>query len=123
DDQRIQSEYLRIINQAESNGVTLSQQKKTEIMNQIVATDRLRQIVEAENRIVAGTVDKYREQVLMAEAIRRLLADPSSGVTDTMISDYVVTQDPNMSGSQQYLDAQKRALEDYYAYINMLRGL
>lgn len=123
DDQRIQGEYLRIINQAESNGVTLSREKKTEIMNQIVATDRLRQVVEAENRIVAGTVDKYREQVLMAEAIRRLRADPASGVTDTMISDYVVTSDPNMAGSQQYLDAQKRALEEYYAYINMLRGL
>lgn len=123
DDQRIQYEYLRQINYAESNGVELSQAKKTEIMNQIVATDKLRQVVEAENRIVAGTVDKYREQVLMAEAIRRLRADPSSGVTDTMISDFVVTQDPNMAGSQQYLDAQKRALEDYYAYINMLRGL
>lgn len=123
DELRVQTEYENILNQFMSNGITISKEKSGLILEQIQRTDRLREITAVENQIIANTVDKYKQQVLLAEAIRKIRANPNSGVTDTQITDYVVSNDPNMVGGQQYLDAQKRATEDYYAYINMLRSL
>lgn len=123
DQLRIQTEYESILNQFMSNGITISKEKSAAILEQIQRTDKLREITAVENQIISNTVDKYNQQILLAEAIRKIRADPSTGVTDTQITDYVVSNDPNMAGSQQYLDAQKRAMEDYYAYINMLRNL
>lgn len=123
DDLRIQTEYSSILQQYESHGITLSKEKRDLILEQIQRTDKLREITAVENQIVAGTVDKYRQQVLLMQAITKLRADPTSGVTDTQITDYVVSQDPNMQGGNQYLDAQKRAMEDYFAYVDGLRKL
>lgn len=123
DDLRIQTEYEAVLNQYASNGLTLTQAKRDAILEQITRTDKLRQVTAAENQIIANTVDKYKQQILLAEAIRKIRSEPQTGVTDTQITDYVVSNDPNMTGGQQYLDAQKRAMEDYFAYINMLRNL
>jgi len=123
DELRVQTEYESVLNQYASNGITISKEKSDLILEQIQRTERLRDITAVENQIIANTVDKYKQQVLLAEAIRKLRADPSQGVTDIQITDYVVSNDPNMAGSQQYLDAQKRAMEDYFAYVNMLRNL
>lgn len=123
DDLRIQTEYEAVLNQYASNGLTLTQEKSDAILEQITRTDKLRQVTAAENQIIANTVDKYKQQILLAEAIRKIRSEPQTGVTDTQITDYVVSNDPNMAGGQQYLDAQKRAMEDYFAYINMLRNL
>lgn len=81
-----------------------------------------RDITAAENSILDQTVDKYKAQLVQQKALSALVKDPSSGMTAQTATDFTVKQDPNFSGTPQWIDAQKNALEDYYAFINGLRN-
>lgn len=123
DELRVESEVMKIQNEYAQKGLQLSDDKLAKIREQITATERIKEVTAAENGIIAQTVDRFRQQIIMAQAIRNLLADPMSGVTKEQIGDNLISQDANLQTGQAYLDQQKRAMEDYYAYINMLRGL
>jgi hypothetical protein len=71
--------------------------------------------------VLKATVDKWKSQIDMIRGIEKALKDPSSGLTKQMATDYIVGQDKNTEGSQQWMDAQRRSTEEYYSWVDGLR--
>jgi len=80
------------------------------------------QITQAENAILDATVDKYKAQIIQQKAMKALIADPTSGFTKTDATDLITTQDQNFAGSAEWIAAQQRNLQNYYAYVQGLRN-
>lgn len=122
EDQQIESRMMQIINDYNDVGISLTRQQNDALREKITLIERTKELTAAENAVISQTVDKYKAQILQQQAIKQLLQDPSSGLTQERATDFVVQQDPNMQGSQQWIDAQKRSLEDYYSYVDGLRN-
>jgi tape measure domain-containing protein len=122
EDQQVESRVTQVINEYNDVGITLTKQQNDALREKITLIERTKEITAAENSVLAQTVDKYKNQILQQQAIQKALQDPTSGLTKQGATDFVVQQDPNMQGSQQWIDAQKRSLDDYYAYVDGLRN-
>lgn len=122
EDQQIESQMTNILNQYADHGVTLTKEQITALKEKLLLIQRTKEITAAEDAVLAQTTDKYKGKILEQQGIDKTLADPTSGLTKQAAQDYTVGQDQNFQGSQQWIDAQKRALEEYYLYIDMLRS-
>jgi tape measure domain-containing protein len=122
EDQQLEASYTQVINEYNDVGISLTEEQNTALRNKLILIQQIKDVTAAENAVIAQTVDKYKAQILQQQAIQKALKDPTSGLTQQMATDLVVQQDPNMQGSQQWIDAQKRSLDDYYSYVDGLRN-
>lgn len=119
---KIEADLIKIVNQFEDKKLTLTKDQITAYRERLQLIKETADIQSAKDAVLSQTVDKYKPQIDQVKGIRAGLADPSSGLTQPMATDLVVQQDPNMVGSADWMEGQKRAMEDYYAYLQLLRN-
>lgn len=117
DEYRIQSQILSINAKLKDAGTEIT----TAQIAQLRLTNETRDITAAQNQILGDTVDKYKQQIVQIQAIKKLLDKPSSGLTQQAAQDYTVLSTPGTEGTVQNMEAQKRSMQEYYTFIDLLR--
>jgi tape measure domain-containing protein len=121
EDRSIEIQARQEINRLMDLGYKLQAGEGDLIREKLRNIQRINEVAAAGDNILSATVDKWRTQIIELQAMQKLMADPSSGFTQQNATDYIVMKDPNANGSDQWLEAQKRVSEEYYAYIDGLR--
>ena len=116
-EQQVMSEQIKF----RQAGLEMSDQELSDLREKLRLIESIRQVTAAEQQLLSATVDRWLPQIQMLQGIDRALTDPTSGLTQQQASDYVVNQDSNTQGSQQWMDAQRRSMEEYYIFVDTLR--
>lgn len=120
-DQQIELKARQEINKLVDLGYDMTKAEGDAIREKLRNIERIKEITTASDVILSATVDKWKTQITELQAMQKLMADPASGFTQQNATDYIVTKDPNANGSDQWLEAQKRAADEYFAYVDGLR--
>lgn len=121
EDLQVENELLKYKNMYEKEGLIVSKDQLQVWREQIQAKNQLNELTRIGEQITAQTIDRYGPKIKEQKAMQLLTNDPTSGFTAQDRTDFTVNSDPNMKGSQQWMDAQQRQLLDYYAFIDGLR--
>lgn len=121
DELQVETQLQSVINKLTDAGWDVSEGWEKSLRERIKLAHQSKEVTAAEDAILAQTVDKYRAMIVQQQALDRLVADPTSGVTNEVARDFTVQIDPGFQGSGQWINAERRALEEYYSYINGLR--
>lgn len=121
EDRQIELQARQEENRLIDLGYTMTKKEGDEIREKLRNIQKINEISAAGDNILSATIDKWKTQITELQAMQKLMQDPSSGFTQQNATDYITTKDPNTSGSDQWLEAQKRAAEEYYAYVDGLR--
>lgn len=111
----------QIRNQMADTGRDLTAQEIEQLKEKPRLIEQIRGVTAAEQQVLSATVDRWLPQIQMVQGIEKALADPSSGLTRDQAQGYIASQDPNAQGSQEWMDMQRRSLEEYYIFVDMLR--
>lgn len=111
----------QIRNQMLDTGRDLTVAENVELREKLRLIESIRAATAAEQQVLSATVDRWLPQIQMVQGIEKALADPSSGLTRPQAQEYIAIQDPMAQGSQEWMDAQRRSLEEYYIFVDMLR--
>lgn len=103
-------------------GLSMTASQRDAMRDKLRALQEARQISEAESEVINTVVDAYQRELLIVKAIERAQSDVKTGLTLTKSQDYIASKTPGVEGTQQWVDAQTRALEEYYSYIKLLRN-
>lgn len=78
---------------------------------------------QAENAVLDQTVNRFDQQIAQLNAIKKLRADPQSGLSQQDSQDLVIRQNPELfAGSNLSLQSQRRQWEDLFSYIRALKN-
>lgn len=123
-DLEVESKLIDIRNKLEQNGAgeEYAAARSEAYRTSIIDAMQLKEVTQAQNTILDATVDKYRQLINVQKGIDKSLAEPKSGLTPQAANDYTIKSDPGFKGSTSWIDAQKRSVEEYYAYIDLLRN-
>lgn len=118
---QIETQVLSEINRLKGVGYDMTQSEITALREKFKVINDTRQLSTVEAQIVAATLDKYRSQVDAMKALKSLqVTEPGFG--QAQAQDYLVQQNPGLfQGTQEAMEAQKRAAQDMYAFIDGLR--
>lgn len=122
-DLAVESELTKIVNDAKKDNVTFSEQQLKVWRDQIYARNQLNELSKVGEQIDDQMTDPYKKQHTEQNAMDLLLQKTKEGkgvFNEKDRTNYTVNSDPNMQGSQQWLDSQKKNLTDYYAFVNQL---
>lgn len=122
EDRGLESQVMQVINKYKEVGKDLTLEEVSILREKYRVINQIQQLTAAEDQVLNATVDKYRDQLLVQQAMSKLSRDPKSGFSSADATNYTVTQDPNMQGSAQWITAQKAQLQDYYAFVDGLRA-
>jgi tape measure domain-containing protein len=122
DDLRIEGEVTKLVNQYTEARIVVSDRLRQAWTEEIRLLERKRELTQIGEGILGQTVDRYTPAVKQQQAMDQLVSDRSSGFSETDARDFTINSDPRFQGTQQYMDAQKRALEEYYSFIDGLRN-
>lgn len=118
---QIESQVLAEVNRLKSVGRDLTMQEIAALREKFKIINDTRQIAGVEAQILAATLDKYKPQIDTMKALGNLQAN-EPGFGKQQATDYLVQQNPGMfQGTQEAMDAQRRSVEDYYAFVDGLR--
>lgn len=109
-------------NELEKAGMDVDEASFKQMLLTNEAMNQKLELTKLGNQIIDQTKDKYLPQAKQQQAMNLMTKDPTSGFTKGDQTDFTVNQDPNMKGSDQYLDAQKKALQQYYDWVDTLRN-
>lgn len=115
------NEAVKIKNDLEKVGLDVTEADFHAIMERVEAKNIEIAQNKLGNQILEQQLGKYDKLIKQQSAMDKLTKNSKSGFTKKDQTDFTVEQDPNMKGSGQYLDAQKKQLEDYYNWIDSLR--
>lgn len=109
------------MNRLKSVGYEMTKLEIAELREKYRIINETRQIAGVEAQILAATLDKYKPQIDTMKALGNLQQkDPNFG--QAQAQDYLTQQNPSLfQGTQEAMDAQKRAAQDMYAFIDGLR--
>lgn len=122
EDVRVEHEAQHLANVYIEAGIPIKEKQLEQWREEIRLRTRVQELTAIGEQISNATIDRYTPAIKQQQAMDRLVANPKSGFTEQSAQDYTIGTDKNFEGTQRWLDAQKRQLEDYYAYIDMLRG-
>lgn len=115
------SEAVRTKNELEKAGVDVTEADFRAMMQRIEAKNIEIAQNKLGNSIIDQTIGKYDKLIKEQSAMEKLTKDPKTGFTKKDQTDFTVNQDPNMKGSDQWMDAQKKQLQEYYDWVDSLR--
>ena len=123
DEYRIESRVIAEINRLADAGVTLRPGELELIREKVRLIDQTREITQAENGLIAESVDRFRSKIVQIKAMNNLLADPSSGYTREDQRNTLVNQNPELfAGTDAFIETQKSSWKDLFSYIKFLRA-
>lgn len=120
-DLQIETELQGIVNQYVQRGYEVKESQLAQWREEIRLKNELKALTTAEDSVLNETVDRYKPAILRRQAMQRLIKNPNSGFTLQDAQDLTVNSDERFKGSEQWIEAQQRALQDYYAFIDGLR--
>jgi tape measure domain-containing protein len=118
---KIETQVVAELNRFRDKHIQLTDKEIEQMREKFRLIEDTRTVSAAEDAVLKATVDKWKSQIDMIRGIEKALKDPSSGLTKQMATDYIVGQDKNTEGSQQWMDAQRRSTEEYYSWVDGLR--
>lgn len=121
EDRSLEQQVTQDVNRLREVGRTLSAEEVDTLREKYRVILQIQQVTAAEDQLLSSTVDKYRNQVIQLQAMMSLMQDPTSGFTKQNAQDSLATSDPNMVGSIEWQNAQRRSLEEYYSWVEGLR--
>ena len=114
---QVQAEYNRL----KGVGYEMTMAEIVALAEKFRIINATRAIAGAEAQILAATLDKYKPQIDTMKALGNLQRN-EPGFGQAQAQDYLVQQNPGLfQGTQEAMDAQKRAAQDMYAFIDGLR--
>lgn len=118
---QIETQVQGEVNRLKDVGRDLTQKEIEALREKFKIINDTRQIAGIEAQILAATLDKYKPQIDTMKALGNLQkSEPGFG--QAQAQDYLVQQNPGLfQGTQEAMDAQKRAAQDMYAFIDGLR--
>jgi hypothetical protein len=118
---QIESQVVQEVNRLKEVGIDLTDRELSQLRERFRIIQETATVSQSLDQVLKSTVDKYKPQIDMLKGIQAGLNDPKSGLTKQMATDYLVTQDPRASESQEWMDAQRRAVDEYYLWVDALR--
>lgn len=121
EDRVLEQQVTQDVNKLRDVGKTLTKDETDLLREKYRIILQIQQVTAAEDQLLNSTVDKYKNQIIQLQAMEKLMQDPSSGFAKQNAQDVLATSDPNMVGSMEWQDAQRRSLEEYYFWVEGLR--
>lgn len=125
EDLRAETEFNRVLAQYAEHRVTLSTEEQVALRAKLDLISKTKEITQAEDTIIAGTLDKYKQQVIQMQALTNLQR-PEAGInqiTNAQARGVIQDQNPElMANKDDALERQKKANEDFFAYLDGLRA-
>lgn len=122
EDLKIEAELTRMVNQYAEKGYEVKETQLRQWREELRVKERIRDFTSIGEGILSRTVDRYLPAIKEQRAMDGLTKDPTSGLTEQGAKDYTLGTDPNFQGGNEWLEAQKRQLEEYYKFVDGLRA-
>jgi tape measure domain-containing protein len=122
EDRQVELEFRQRYNELLEKGYKIHESEAKVVKDKIRDNIRLSELSSVGESIYNQTIGKYDAQITEIQAMDKPKANPASGFTQQNASDYIVNKDPNANGSDQWLEAQRRAVQDYYDFVDGLRN-
>lgn len=119
DAREVEAQVLETTQQLQRQGIILSEAETAQIRNRLKAIQELSKVVEAQDNILSQTVEQRKQFAIQLQAIKNLLADPTSGFRK---EDVVGVLPDLFSGTQEAYAKQIMTVKDYYAQLEQLRA-
>ncbi len=121
-EREVESQLLESQKQLKQVGITLDEKQNKALRDKYVEMQRLNELVQAQDALLAGSVERRRQFVTQLQAIQNLLKDPTSGFTTADANTAVVATAPELfKGTSNGVKAQLDAQKELYANIDLLR--
>jgi tape measure domain-containing protein len=118
---QVEGQVLAEVNRLKGVGYAMTQQEIAALREKFTVINQTRQISGIEAQILAATMDKGKPQTDMMKALGNLQQN-EPGFGKDQAQDYLIQQNPTLfQGTQEAMEAQKRAVQDMYAFIDGLR--
>lgn len=118
---QIESQVLNEVNRLKDVGYEMTKLEIAALREKFAIINQTKQVSGIEAQILAATLDKYKPQIDTMKALGNLQKN-EPGFGQAQAQDYLVQQNPGMfQGTQEAMDAQRRATEDFYAFVDGLR--
>jgi tape measure domain-containing protein len=121
ENRQTEAQVQQILNRYRDVGIVATQTEIALLREKLQIIRDTSQLSQAQDALLAQTVDKYKAQILELQAIKKSVADPSTGLTQERAADYMVQKTPGAEGSTQWMEAQQRSLTEYYTWLETLR--
>lgn len=122
---QIESQFLQIQQDLQRQGQSLTADEAASLRAKLQSMQDLSRVTDAQDAILAQSVDKRKAFQTQLEAIQNLMNDSSSGLTSADAFQSITSSMGNadlFAGSQEAIDAQLAAYQQMYAQIDQLRN-
>lgn len=117
-----QSQVLQVTADLLSKGVRLTESETQALREKIDALNTLNRVTQLQDSILEQTVGKREGFAEQAEALKNLLADPTSGFQQTDVTSILTDQFPGLlEGTQAMLDLQTEQYKEFYSNLKTLQ--
>lgn len=120
DQLQVEAEVTKLVNDYKAQGLTVDEKTLQVWRQQIYAKDQLASAAKLADQMRGEGSEKYSSQYDFLKNKDSLVA--KGNVTNGDVTDHFVNADPNMKGSNQWMDSQKKQLQQYYDFIDTLRS-
>lgn len=121
-EREVETQLLAVQKDLRQQGIDLTDAEVKALRGKLQALRDLNAVTQAQDQLLAGSVEQRRSFVTQIQAIQNLLADPNSGFTKTDATNALAQQMPDLfAGTQEALDANLERFRQMYANIDALR--
>ena len=118
----LESQVTQEVNRYREVGLKMTDAELTALREKFRIINDTKRISGVEDQVLAATLDKYKGHTDTLKAISNLKQN-EPGFGQAQAQDYMIGKNESFyQGTQEYVDYQKRALEEMYSYINSLRN-
>lgn len=118
DAREVEAQVMETVQQLQRQGIVLSEAETNSIRNRLNAIQELSKVVEAQDSILSQTVEQRKQFAIQLQAIKNLLADPTSGFRKEDVAGVL----PDLfAGTQEAYATQLLTVQNYYAQLEQLR--
>lgn len=121
-EREIEAQVLAATRELQSQGVILTQQETEALREKFRALQELTRQTQIQDQLLASTVEQRQGYIDQLRAMTDLMADPTSGFTNTDAIDILSQQMPELfEGTQEMIDLQLTQFDYYYEQIKLMR--
>lgn len=121
-EREVETQLLAVQKDLRQQGIDLTDAEVKALRGKLQALRDLNAVTQAQDQLLAGSVEQRRSFVTQIQAIQNLLADPNSGFTKADATNALAQQMPDLfAGTQEALDANLERFRQMYANIDALR--
>lgn len=122
-ERQIQQQMMQYEKELKSQGIILNEQETASLRAKLEAMQRLNEVVAAQDSLLQNSVQTRQNFATQIEAIKNLLANPSSGFTSADATNALMNSVGSdlFAGTQEQINAQLASLQNMYLQIDQMR--